>query len=641
MITTVRKTSEDFKRNGIDKSYDEVFELLCKNMEITIENRRFVYFIDADYVMDTTKGDRYENLTPAYWKVLGAGLKQLKYPEEEITNGFCRSYNLVLDNLIGLSERIVGSLNQSGYDMIKQIEWFEHIVEMPAEGFEEAVQRLLFVNQMFWQTDHRLTGLGAWDTYLWPYYEKDRKQGNLSREGALEILKDLYCVLHENYKYKSNVLMGDTGQIFVLGKTDSQGNYLCNDLTYLLIEAMKEVQQSEPKCLLRVNKNTPRDLIELALASIATGIGAPLLANDEVIIPELINFGIDSKDAYEYTTSACWEPLIGGKSTSQNNMTALNYLKALDNLLKRERLENIKTFDDLKYIYYIYLKRNLRAVKRVLYSKHFQYDPLLSVFTMDCYEKKKDVSWGGARYHHDGVTSVAMGDLVDVLLNIREYVFEKKLYTLYDVKQMVIQNFQGKKELRRELSEKPSYYGTDEKEVIELVNDITSWVSEETADYRSYQGGRLKTGLSGSSYLDSARSFGASFNGRRAGEPFTVHISNEDNNGLTEIINFASELDYDRGRLNGNVIDFMVSPDFIHSNWDKFVDFLILSIKKGFFEMQMNVVSSQTLIEARKRPEKFPNLVVRVWGFSAYFKDLPEEYQDVLIKRALRNEKLA
>ena len=81
MITTVRKTSEDFKRNGIDKSYDEVFELLCKNMEITIENRRFVYFIDADYVMDTTKGDRYENLTPAYWKVLGAGLKQLKYPE--------------------------------------------------------------------------------------------------------------------------------------------------------------------------------------------------------------------------------------------------------------------------------------------------------------------------------------------------------------------------------------------------------------------------------------------------------------------------------------------------------------------------------------------------------------------------------
>lgn len=97
-------------------------------------------------------------------------------------------------------------------------------------------------------------------------------------------------------------------------------------------------------------------------------------------------------------------------------------------------------------------------------------------------------------------------------------------------------------------------------------------------------------------------------------------------------------MEYSAARFNGNVIDFMVSPDFIHSNWDKYVDFLMLSIKKGFFEMQMNVVSSKTLIEARRKPEQFPNLIVRVWGFSAYFKDLPEDYKDVLIERALNNE---
>lgn len=133
MITTVRVTSEDFRSNGIDKSYDEVFELICKNINILIEDRRFVYFIDTEYVMDTTKGDRYENLTPAYWKVLDTGLEQLKYPEEEITNDFCRSYNAVLDNLIRLSERIVDSLKQSGYGMTKQMEWFARIREMPAE----------------------------------------------------------------------------------------------------------------------------------------------------------------------------------------------------------------------------------------------------------------------------------------------------------------------------------------------------------------------------------------------------------------------------------------------------------------------------------------------------------------------------
>lgn len=82
----------------------------------------------------------------------------------------------------------------------------------------------------------------------------------------------------------------------------------------------------------------------------------------------------------------------------------------------------------------------------------------------------------------------------------------------------------------------------------------------------------------------------------------------------------------------------MVSPDFIENNFRKFVDFMMASIKVGFFQMQMNVVSSKMLIEARKNPDKFPNLIVRVWGFSAYFNDLPEEYKDVLIERALKNE---
>ena len=178
----------------------------------------------------------------------------------------------------------------------------------------------------------------------------------------------------------------------------------------------------------------------------------------------------------------------------------------------------------------------------------------------------------------------------------------------------------------------------DEEEIIELVNRITSFVTEEIKDYRFYLGGKLKIGLSGSAYMDAARRFGASFDGRRHGEPFITHISNEDNNSFTEVIQFASRLNYGNGNFNGNVVDLIVSPDFILNNKEKFVDFLMACIYSGFFEMQMNVVSSATLIEAREFPEKFPNLVVRVWGFSSYFKDLPDEYKDVLIARAIKNE---
>lgn len=633
-----RKISKEFKEDGIDKSYDEIFSLICRNMEIQIKEQRFVYFIDTDYLMDTTRGMPYENLSPAYEKILSFGLKQLKYPEAEITNEFCESYNKTLDSMSELADRIIVRLKECRFDMDRQIKWFERMKDQPAVHFEEAVQRMLFVNQMFWQTDHKLTGLGAWDTYLYPYFEKDIESGQIRREEVQEILKEVYRVLHENYEYKSNVLMGDTGQIFVLGKSDMNGSYICNDLTYLFIEAMKEVQLPDPKCLLRVNANTPRPLIELALESIATGIGAPLLANDDVVIPQLIEFGIEQSDAYEYTTSACWEPLIGGKSSSVNNMNVLNYLKALDNLLRRERLENVKSFDELLERYLVYLKKNINEIKRVLNMRCFQYDPLLSVFTDDCYKNKKDVSWGGARYHDVGIASVAMGNAVNALLNIKEYVFECKKYSLYDVKQMTLLDFEGKEDVRAELRSKPSGWGTDRPEVIELVNKITSCAAEELKEYRSYLGGRLKVGLSGSAYLDAAREFGASFDGRRSGEPFIVHISNEENDGFTEIINFVSLLEYGEGRFNGNVTDLMVNPEFISQNWDKFVDFLMLCIKKGFFEMQMNVVGSRTLLEAREHPEDFPNLIVRVWGFSAYFKDLPEEYKNVLIERALKNE---
>lgn len=636
MITNGRNIPDDFKINGIDRKYDEIFGLICQNIEIRISDHSFVYFIDENYVMDTTKGYRYENLTPAYDKILSLGLEQMKY--EALENDFCKSYNLVLENIAVLADRIIDALSCiDGTE--EKLEWFQNIKSKPAESFMEAIQRMLFVNQLFWQTDHRLTGLGAWDTFLYPYYKKDIENGILTRPQVLGILEEVYVILHDDYVYKSNVLMGDTGQIFVLGRSDVNGNYLYNDLTYLFIEAMKNVHLPEPKCLLRVNKNTPRDLLELSLETIATGIGAPLLSNDDVVLPTLMEFGIDPNDACEYTTSACWEPLIGGKSTSLNNMTVLNYLKALDNLFKRERLEDLKTFDEFVDKYLVYLRRNINAVKRVIQPHRFQYNPLLSVFMKDCFENKRDVSDGGARYHNVGITSVAMGNLIDSLMNIKELVYESGRFSLYQVKQMLILNYKGYENIYKELNNKKSKYGVDDADIISLVNRITKCVSDEIKDWRSYLGGKMKVGLSGSAYIDAARNFGASFDGRKEGEPFTVHISNEDCNGFTEIINFASELNYKGSLFNGNVVDLMLSPDFIYNNLDKFVALLQMSIKAGFFEMQMNVVSSEMLLEARKDPDKFPNLIVRVWGFSAYFKDLPDEYKDVLIQRAQNNER--
>lgn len=107
---------------------------------------------------------------------------------------------------------------------------------------------------------------------------------------------------------------------------------------------------------------------------------------------------------------------------------------------------------------------------------------------------------------------------------------------------------------------------------------------------------------------------------------------------FAEIVSFASKLDCGGCKFNGNSVDLIFTPDFIKNHMSEFTDFIYSSINLGFFQMQMNVLSSKTLIEAKEDPLLHPKLIVRVCGFSAYFNDLSEEYKDLLIERALKNE---
>ena len=181
-------------------------------------------------------------------------------------------------------------------------------------------------------------------------------------------------------------------------------------------------------------------------------------------------------------------------------------------------------------------------------------------------------------------------------------------------------------------------FGSDSSEVIELTQCLMNIVSNELKKYKNSMGGIFKFGLSSPAYISNSNNTEASFDGRKSNMPYSVHISSDELLSYTELFQFAGKLNYSDNKSNGNVIDFFINPSFIENNFDKFVDFIMLSTKTKYFQMQMNVVSSDDLIIAKNNPEKFPNLIVRVWGFSAYFNDLPEEYKNLLIERALKSE---
>lgn len=604
------------------------------------EQDRFIYNID---IFKTIHRDNriIENVTIDYSKVLNQSLKDMKKTNEKMKQ--CDYKTSQKELLIGIEEYIDRECKQirksKRADKEKIIKYLQNIKDKQAVSFEECIQRILFFNQLLWQLGHGLNGLGRLDKILERSYYLDKEKNNLTREDAKEMIKEMMKILHQRFWYKSNVLIGDTGQIIILGGKELDGSYFCNELTYIFIEALEETQLPDPKVFLRVTENVPRDLMELSLRCIKTGIGCPLFSNDDIVIPKLIEFGYEKQDAYNYVTAACWEPLMVGKATEQNNIDSLVYMDPLTEMLENEDVEALKTYEEFISKYKQYLEKYVVNFATEINQITWEEAPLLSLVTDECNKKLKDVAFGGAQYNHYGLTSTSLGNTVNSIYNIKKFVYEDKEFTLKELNEIRKNNFENNEEIFNKLKQQPIRYGTENQEIINLSNEITGFVDKVFDKIKNKFRGKFKFGFSAPTYIIKAESSLASFDGRKNGQPFGVHIST-DKPGVayTELIQFASKLEYDNHRFNGNVIDFMITPSFIEDNFSKMVDFLILSITLGFFQMQMNVTSSEILIKAKANPKDYEHLIVRVWGFSTYFNDLPESYKHLLIERALKNE---
>lgn len=493
------------------------------------------------------------------------------------------------------------------------------------QDLKSALQSILLWNSILWQTGHQLVGLGRLDKVLDKYPIPSN---------AESLLSDFLMTLHKEYVFKSAILKGDTGQIIVLGGLDDNGEYFCNEYTRLFIKCIQKLHLPDPKLLLRCSKNMPIEILKLSMECNATGIGSPLFSNDDIVISKLIDFGYEEKDAYNYGVSACWEPLSIGNSLEQNNLGNIEYGKCIHQTIIDESFLECRNLNDVLNIFYKKLEINCEQIKYALDKIVWQEDPLLSLMM----GLKKDIAKGGAKYNNYGILSVGMSAVVNSLLNIKQYVFEEQKYTLNDVQKIVLDNYQCAGLDDSAFSDNSNGYGSECKEAILITNMIISHTEIFLKDYRNKFGGKVKFGLSSPSYLLSGKNCGATLDGRREGEPFQTHISRDRGDQLTEIINFGSKLRFTGISSNANVLDVMIPSSLLKDNMEKFCSYVKSSIKAGIFQMQMNVLSYSKLLDAKENPEKYSYLIVRVWGFSAYFNDLPVEYKDYLINRAKQLE---
>ncbi|MBR2804409.1 MAG: hypothetical protein IKE20_04605, partial [Eggerthellaceae bacterium] len=273
---------------------------LLSSISINIRSgQRFQSWIDEDYLFENLNRVVC-NLPPDYDLVVNRSLAELRAMWQG--DGKLRQTELqMLDAVEGYVKRVIDGIDAKAGEGDDQLAFtrgvFERMANHKASTLVEGLQRILFWSSMFWQSGHRLMGLGRLDMVL-------QGLSYPSEEDAVASISDFLRVLHEHYEFKSDAMTGDTGQIVLLGGVDCDGNKFENELTHLFIRAMHEVRLPDPKLMLRVTEDTSPDLLKEAVDCISTGIGCPILANDDVMIPALVKFGYDLEDARNYVVSA-------------------------------------------------------------------------------------------------------------------------------------------------------------------------------------------------------------------------------------------------------------------------------------------------------------------------------------------------
>ena len=609
------------------------YKEILKDVKINLEPEKvFQHWIDQE-IHPIQIYAEIGNIPPDYTLILEHSIDELIKNNLKNDNQVSKqNYELLIDinNYIVKIISEMSKYDETSNDFQMSLKSFEAMKTDKANSLFDALQRILFWSSLFWQTGHQLVGLGRLDKLLERFKEE-------SDEEVERLIKNFILELHKNYEFKSATLLGDIGQIIVLGGLEKDNSYFSNRYTKIILKIISELKITDPKILLRVSNNMPKEILDEAVNCLVTACGSPLLSNDDVIIARLLEFGYEKEDAYNYVTSACWEPLSYGNSFEQNNLDDINFAKVFCEMMKDSRVCECKNYDEILEIYFQLLENEVKSVCDRVQLIQWEPDPLFSLFTNGCVENGTTIENGGAKYNDYGILSVGIGNAVNSLLALKKIVFNDQNYDLKEMYRMFNDKEENKKivEIGKSVDK---YFGHDEKVVINLTNQIIECAAKEIKKYNTPFGGKIKFGLSSPSYLKKGNADTLTLDGRQYGDAYDVHISSRDEVAYTELLSFASQLNYKGYSCNGNVVDFFVSPELIRNNSDKFKMLLKKAIEQGFFQLQMNIVSSQMLLKVKKNPEKFPDLIVRVWGFSAYFKDLPKEYQDVLINRALISE---
>lgn len=428
---------------------------------------------------------------------------------------------------------------------------------------------------------------------------------------------------------------GDNGQSMVLGGLNPDGTESYNELSDLCMQASLELKLIDPKINLRVHRNTPLSLYVRGTQLTKEGLGFPQYSNDDIVIKALKNWGYEEKDAYGYAVAACWEFIIPGCGMDIPNLNGLSFPTCVMEAVGK--LEETESFEALMERVRQAIFAQSQALRESVHDIYMEPAPLMSVLMDGCVENGRDISLGN-KYNNFGFHGTGIATAVDSLSAVRKYVFEERTVTKSELLEALRTNFEGRERMANMLRYEGPKMGNDDDETDEIAVRLLDWFADSMEGHVNERGGGYRAGTgSAMYYIWQSKDMPATPDGRRAGEEFAANYSPSlftRLEGPFSIIRSFAKPDLARVANGGPLTIELTDSMFRNAeSTEKTAQFVKTFIDLGGHQMQINAVNREKLLDAKKHPENYKNLIVRVWGWSGYFVELDECYQDHIIKR--------
>jgi len=549
-------------------------------------------------------------------------------------------------NIELLGKLAAESTGEDRDNYLSVIEAYRDVPGDPPKTFHQAVQSLWSM----WAF-HRLlgnwSGIGRIDDMLGPYLKADLEAGRLTVDEAREILAHFWIKGCEWIGALKGRGSGDAQhyQNIILSGVNAAGEDVTNEVTYLVLDIVEELHISDFPIAVRINRDTPEKLLRRVAEVQRHGGGIVALYNEEVAIDGLVEFGYPVEEARTFANDGCWELLIPGRTTfSYVPFDALAILHGTLGLHDgTQPPPEFATFDDLYAAFLRGLSAQVDSHNAVAdgWASDGHPCPFISLFVEDCVERGRGYYDRGSRYTVLAPHAGGMANVANSLLAIRKLVYEDGTLALPEFVRILRSDWEGHEPLRRWILSRIPSYGNDDDEADAMVARLFDDYTELVGRVKERNGVLRPAGIStfGREIEWSKPEAGrrASPDGHHRGEVLATNLSpspGTDKAGPTAVLKSYCKMDFTRLPNNGTV-ELKVHPDTVkgEAGVRALVALSRSLVDLGGMFMHVDVVDSELLRDAQRNPDKYPNLAVRVAGWSARFATLNEDWQNMVINR--------